>query len=178
MSWFQKKATGSDEPAKSGPAPRAAKGIKISTLLAQEAVLFPAEGRDKGAVLEELVAAVCRRAGAADPAPFLAKVLEREQGISTTLDTGLSLPHARMDGIDGVLAGMAVLKTPIPDPNQADVQIRVVFLFFSPNRQEAFPVHLQILRGISSLFQPALIDQLTAASGPSAALELIRKVEA
>ena len=103
--------------------------------------------------------------------------LEREQGISTTLDTGLSLPHARMDGIDGILAGMSILKTPIPDPKQADLTIRVVFLFFSPNKPEAFPLHLQLLRGVSSLFQPALIDQLTSAAGPAAALELVKKIE-
>jgi hypothetical protein len=82
-----------------------------------------------------------------------------------------------MDGIDGILAGLAILKTPIPDPKQADLAIRVVFLFFSPNKPEAFPVHLQLLRGVSSLFQPALIDQLTAAAGPAEALALVRKIE-
>ncbi|MDP3542904.1 MAG: PTS sugar transporter subunit IIA [Elusimicrobiota bacterium] len=143
-----------------------------------ETVLFPSEGHDKAAVLQSLAAAVCGKAGIADWAAFLAKVQEREQGISTTLDTGLSLPHARMDGIPGILAGMAVLKKPIPDPKQPDLSIRVMFLFFSPNKQEAFPMHLQLLRGVSSLFQPALIDQLTASSGPAAALELIKKLEA
>jgi PTS system nitrogen regulatory IIA component len=177
MSWFQKKAPGASDAAKAGSTPRPSAGLKISPLLGRDAILFPAEGQDKAAVLKALTDAVCRRAGA-DPAPFLAKVLEREQGISTTLDTGLSLPHARMDGISDIMAGMAVLKTAIPDPSQSDLSIRVVFLFFSPNRQEAFPLHLQLLRGVSSLFQPALIDQLTAASGPAAALELIQKVEA
>ena len=176
MSWFQKKPTGSTEPPKTAPS-RAPKGLKISSLLAPETVLFPVEGQDKNAVLESLVAAVCRRAGTADCGPFVAKVMERESGISTTLDTGLSLPHARMDGIDGIMAGMAILKKPVVDPKQPDLHIRLVFLFFSPNKQEAFPLHLQLLRGVSSLFQPATIDQLTAASSPEAALELVRKLE-
>lgn len=176
MAWFSKKPDASAPPS-TGPASRAPKGLKVAPLLSEDTILFPAAGADKAQVLEALVAAVCRRAGVADPAPFLAKTLEREQGISTTLDTGLSLPHARMDGIDAILAGMAVLKTPIPDPKQADLTIRVVFLFFSPNKTEAFPLHLQLLRGVSSLFQPALIDQLTAAPGPADALALVRKVE-
>ena len=83
-----------------------------------------------------------------------------------------------MDGIATILAGMAILKKPIPDPKQTDLTIRVMFLFFSPNKQEAFPLHLQLLRGVSSLFQAALIDQLTASSGPAAALELVKKLEA
>ncbi|HXT02131.1 MAG TPA: PTS sugar transporter subunit IIA [Elusimicrobiota bacterium] len=178
MSWFQKKAApGTVNTPQSTPAPRAVKGLKIAPLLSEDVILFPVPAQDKSAILESLTAAVCRKAGLADPARFLAKVEEREQGISTTLDTGLSLPHARMDGIDGILAGMAVLKTPIPDPQQAELPIRVVFLFFSPNKQEAFPVHLQLLRGVSSLFQPALIDQLTAAAGPADALALVRKLE-
>jgi PTS system nitrogen regulatory IIA component len=179
MSWFQKK---SPEPAgespKTTPPGRVAKGMKVSSILAEDTIIFPAEGLDKAAVLHALAAAVCGKAGIADVSSFLNKVQEREQGISTTLDTGLSLPHARMDGISNILAGMAILKKPIPDPKQSDLSIRVMFLFFSPNKQDAFPLHLQLLRGVSSLFQPALIDQLTASSGPAAALELVKKLEA
>ena len=179
MSWFQKKSSEpSSESPKTAPPARVMKGLKVSSILAEDTILFPAEGMDKAAVLQALADAVCGKAGIADPSVFLSKVLEREQGISTTLDTGLSLPHARMDGIATILAGMAILKTPISDPKQADLSIRVMFLFFSPNKQEAFPLHLQLLRGVSSLFQPALIDQLTASSGPAAALELVKKLEA
>jgi PTS system nitrogen regulatory IIA component len=179
MPWFQKKPP---EPAgespKTAPPARVAKGLKVSSILSEDVILFPDEGSDKAAVLLALAAAVCSKAGIPDCQAFLAKVQEREQGISTTLDTGLSLPHARMDGISTILAGMAILKKPIPDPKQTDLMIRVMFLFFSPNKQEAFPLHLQLLRGVSSVFQPALIDQLTAASDPAAALELIKKLEA
>src|SRR5258708_5882104 len=137
MSWFQKKAPGSLETPQTGPASRAAKGLKIGPLLSEDVILFPSAAETKASILESLTAAVCRKAGVTDSQRFLAKAEEREQGISTTLDPGLSLPHARMDGIDGILAGMAVLKTPTPDPKQTDLPIRVVFLFFSPNKQEA-----------------------------------------
>jgi nitrogen PTS system EIIA component len=177
MSWFQKKVPGSLETPQTGPASRAPKGLKIGPLLSEDVILFPPATDDKSAVLKALTEAVVRKAGLTDPERFLAKAEEREQGISTTLDTGLSLPHARMDGIDGILAGMAILKSPIPDPKQPDLTIRVVFLFFSPNKPEGFPLHLQLLRGVSSLFQPALIDQLTAAAGPAEALALVRKLE-
>jgi len=140
-------------------------------------IRFPTSELDKAAVMRELTAAVCLRAGLSEPLRFLAKAEERERGISTTLDTGLSLPHARMDGIDGILAALAVLKAPISDPQASDLSIRVVFLFFSPNKPEAFPLHLQLLRGVSSLFQPALIDRLTAAASPAEALALVRQIE-
>ncbi len=177
MAWFQKKSEGPAAVPKTAPPSGAAKGLKIGPLLSEDVILFPSASMGKSAILAALSEAVCRKAGISDAAPFTARAEEREQGISTTLDTGLSLPHARMDGIDGILAGLAVLQTPIPDPKQADLSIRVVFLFFSPNKQEAFPLHLQLLRGVSSLFQPALIDRLTAAKGPAEALALVRKIE-
>lgn len=182
MAWFQKKPE-SETPAPSAapktvPPAKLAKGLKVSGLLSPDLILFPGDGADKAAVLESLVQAVCGKAGVADWASFLAKVREREQGISTTLDTGLALPHARMDAIPGILAGLAILRKPIVDPKQADLPIRVMFLFFSPNRPDAFPLHLQLLRGVSSLFQPAAIDKLAACATPAAALELLKTLEA
>jgi PTS system nitrogen regulatory IIA component len=177
MSWFEKKAEASPAAPKSGLGTVKPQGLKIGPLLSEDVILFLAGPLDKPAIMAQLTAAVCRKAGVADPSPFAARAAERERGISTTLDTGLSLPHARMDGIDAILAGLAVLKTPIADPAQADLTIRVVFLFFSPNRKESFPVHLQLLRGVSSLFQPAMIDRLTAAPGPAEALALVRSLE-
>lgn len=172
MAWFEKKASPATDPKTKAP-----KGLKVAPLLSEDVVLFPAAGLGKSEVLSLVVDAVARKAGRTDAAALLAKVQEREAGISTTLDTGLSLPHARVDGLPAICAGMAVLKTPIPDAGQPDLSIRVVFLFFSPNKPDAFPLHLQLLRGVSSLFQPALIDALAAAPGPAAALELVRTLE-
>jgi len=173
MSWFQK-----DDAARSAPLNNPTpKGIKISSLLSEDVILYPPSGVDKAAVFERLVEAVCAKAGLDDPAAVLAKVLEREGGISTTLDTGLSLPHARLDGIDALWAGLAVLKTPLSDSKHPDLPVRVVFLFFSPNKREAFPLHLQLLRGVASLFQAELIEKLSGCAGPAAALALVRQRE-
>jgi PTS system nitrogen regulatory IIA component len=172
MPWFQKDDAGRSVPPQPAPA---SKGVKISPLLSEDVILFPRPGAEKAEVFELLVEAVCRKAGVADPAAVLAKVLEREQGISTTLDTGLSLPHARLDDIDALWAGLAVLRAPLVDPQHPELPIRVVFLFFSPNKREAFPLHLQLLRGVSSLFQSALIEKLAASSGPADALALVRQ---
>jgi PTS system nitrogen regulatory IIA component len=174
MAWFQKDDAG--RPINAQPSP-AQKHVKISPLLAPEAILFPPPGADKTRVLESLVEVVCLRSGLGNPPAVLAKVLEREQGISTTLDTGLCLPHARLDGIDQLWAGLAVLRSPLIDEKNPDLPIRVVFLFFSPNKREAFPLHLQLLRGVATLFQPPLIHALSAASGAADALALVRRSE-
>lgn len=133
------------------------------------------EGKSKDEILESLVHRLCEKKGL-DAKSFLAKAIEREKGISTTLDTGLSLPHGRMDSLDKIVAALAIIPGGVTDPKQADLTIRLMFLFYSPNKQESFPLHLQLMRGIASLFQAPLIDELSRSSA-SAALELIRKAE-
>ena len=63
-------------------------------------------------------------------------------------------------------------------PQAGDLAIKLVFLFFSPNRPDMLPLHLQLLRGVASLFDSTLVARIAAAPGPAAALEIIRKAEA
>lgn len=154
------------------------KKIKISKLLTEDSIIMAPKGADKKKLIELLVEKLCASKDLKDPGACMAKVMEREQGISTTLDTGLSLPHARMDCVKNIVAAMALVPDGIVDPAQSDLTIRLMFLFFSSTRSEMLPLHLQLLRAVSSLFQPAVIAQVSAAPGPAEALEIIRKVEA
>lgn len=170
MAWFQKKTE------TEGARPRAA-GAAIHELLNEKAIVFPPAGVDKPGLLELLAQAACAAHGLGDHQPFLARVREREEGISTTLDTGLSLPHARIDGLAQIVAGLAILPAGVPDPKQPDLKIRAMFMFFSPNRQDAFTLHLQLLRAVSTLFQPPLIEDLVKLKTPADVLERLRAAQ-
>ena len=170
MGWFQKK-----EP-QAGHRVHAA--MAITELLDESSVIVAASGLDKAGVLEALVAATCAAHELGASAPFIAKVREREQGISTTLDSGLSLPHARIDGLAEIAAGLAIVPgAGVVDPQQSDTKIRAMFLFFSPNRQDAFTKHLQVLRGVATLFQAPLIEELGKLKKPAEILARLRAAE-
>jgi PTS system nitrogen regulatory IIA component len=156
---------------------RPQKGV-ISSLLSEETLIIAPQGLDKKGLIEAMVLRLCEKKGLSDFPGLLAKVLEREQGISTTLDTGLSLPHARIGGLKAIVAGLAVVPQGIVDPKHPDLVIRLMFLFFSPSSPEAFATHLKLLRGASSLFRTPLIDKLSRATSPAAALEFICSQEA
>ena len=175
--WLQRKKSDPEAGAAARGLP-SSKAVRVSELLGEDTVLFADEGQGKAALLEALVVRLSEKRGLPDPKALLAKVLEREQGISTTLDTGLSLPHARLDGLSSIVAAVGIAPRGISDPDHPGLPIRVMFLFFSPNRQEAFPLHLQLLRGVSLLFKPPLIQSLASASTPAQALTLIRGSEA
>ena len=184
LGWFKKKDA---EPAAAPTAPApvaqpvptpARKALSIGRILTADHVVVPPAGLDKDGLIAYLVKDLCSKAALGPHEAFLAKVLEREQGISTTLDTGLAVPHARMDNLPDICAVLGLVPQGLPDPKQADLTIRAVFLFFSPNRQEAFTQHLHLLRGVSTLFQPALIDAILRDPAPAAALKAIRDKEA
>jgi PTS system nitrogen regulatory IIA component len=153
------------------------KSIAISDILSEELVLRAPDGVGKDALVELLVGRLCERKALGSPQALLAKVREREQGISTTLDTGLSLPHARVDSITELVAALALVPQGIPDPKAGDLTIRLMFLFFSSSKPDILPQHLQLLRAVALLFQPQVIADLAAAPDPAAALARIRRAE-
>jgi PTS system nitrogen regulatory IIA component len=168
LGWFLGKGDKeSGTPKRPRPSSGGAKGsVSLGRLLSDGLVVISEEGLKKEALIEKLVRQLCEKRNLGDPKVFLNRVLEREQGISTTLDTGLAVPHARMDDLDNIAAIFALVPGGLPDPKQPDLVIKAMFLFFSPNRQEAFTQHLHLLRGVSSLFQPEFIDELqTSANG-------------
>lgn len=180
LGWFDNKKK-QEKAAAPAPAPRPsaspAKGVSIGRLIGEQSVVMIPPGQDKEQAVSLLVRRLCELQGLGEPGPFLAKILEREQGISTTLDTGLAVPHARMDGIASIAAVLGLLSHGLPDPKQPDLTIRAMFLFFSPNRQDAFTQHLHLLRGVSALFQASFIDELLKQGSPAAVAALIRSKE-
>lgn len=168
--WPKKKASTAPAPGARPPV------VRVSELLLPESTLIAGPALDKAALIDALVARVCAAHGLPDAAALAARVREREQGISTTLDTGLSLPHARVDGLADLAAGLAVAPQGIADAKQG-LSIRAMFLFFSPNKPQAFPLHLQVLRSAALLFSADLITALGRAATPQEALELVRARE-
>jgi len=185
LRWFRKKAGKAPaSPAPIQPASSARSGlnnhVRFGDLLTEDLVLWLPAGRTKDDLIAILVERLCKAKGLGDPGRFLAKVLEREQGMSTTLDSGLAIPHARIDGLGSICAALGLLRQGMMDPKQTDIAIRAICVFFSPfspNRQEVFQQHLYLLRGVSALFQPAFLDEVLAKKTSAEVLGLIHSRE-
>lgn len=145
--------------------------MNLGSLISAQNVLVAPEGLNKEGLIETLVRMACRKNPRLNPPEVTAQVLEREKGISTTLDTGLAIPHARVEELDDFAAALAVLPAPVVDERHNNLPIRVMFLFLSPAKPAFFQKHLQVLAALAETFRPDFIQELLTLKDPQAVAE-------
>lgn len=123
------------------------------------------------ALVDTLIANDCLAASLRDQAVRV--VCDREAAASTAIvEIGVSVPHARLEGVPGVVAALAVSPTALYYA-MAGVPISIMVLVFSgPDMGGA---HLDVLASISLLLQSAgLRKELAHAGDVAAARRLLR----
>lgn len=143
--------------------------VSVGTLVSPSRIIIIKGTPEKDEAMQSLVRVLCAANPELKPAEITERVRAREQGISTTLDTGLSIPHCRLEGINNFLVAMAIIPEGMEDKASPGLKIRVMFLFLSPSNPQFFQKHLQLLSSLSALFQPAFIDTLAACATPEQA---------
>ena len=129
------------------------------------------ENITKKELVEKLVRSICDKNPSLNKQEMLSAVLKREEGISTTLESALSIPHARVEDLDSFLAALAVMPKPIED--DYGLPIKVMFLFFSPAGQPYFAQHLKLLASLAEKFTPEFVQELTTCTSEQ---EIAKKV--
>ncbi len=142
-------------------------------LLSPDKILIVNGDTDKKTLIARLVRMACRGAAQLDVDEITAQVLKREEGFGTALETGLAIPHARLEELDSFLASMAVLRAPLDGESSAQTPTRVMFLFLSPGCPAFFKQHLQLLASLAQTFEPAFVAELAQSADPAQALEKI-----
>ena len=105
--------------------------------------------------------------------PAIRAVCDREAMASTAIvEIGVSVPHARMAGVNGVIAALAATPTALYYAT-AGVPISIMVLVFSA--PDMVGEHLNTLASISLLLQsPTLRRNVEHAADPAAALRILR----
>ncbi len=152
--------------------------LKVSDVLVAGAVAV----RSTWATFDATVAGLVDRLVSANrlrpelAAAAVRRVIEREAVASTAMvDIGVSIPHARLEGIDGIIAAMAV--SPGGVYQVADgLPISIVTLVLSSPALSG--EHLNFLSAVSMLLQSArLRERLRNASSAEQAMQLVQSNE-
>jgi mannitol/fructose-specific phosphotransferase system IIA component (Ntr-type) len=125
--------------------------MRLNELFAAEDVLVGFAPADKWAAIRELVAHLVRRGRlvSGQEAQVVDAVLAREKSMSTGMEHGVAIPHAAVEGVDGVRAAMGIV------PEVATLAFdsidgkptRVVVLLVIPRAQKL--LHIRTLADIA-----------------------------
>ena len=135
-------------------------------LISPDKILIVNGKTDKKTLIARLVKTACRGFAQLDADEVTAQVLKREEGFGTALETGLAIPHARLEELDAFSAAMAVLPEPLADEKNPSAPTRVMFLFLSPGCPAFFKQHLQLLALLAETFQPAFVEEVSKQTDP------------
>jgi mannitol/fructose-specific phosphotransferase system IIA component (Ntr-type) len=152
--------------------------VKLSDLLEEDVVFTDFQAQDKWQAIEELVRSLVslgrlrpdQEKGVRD-----ALVL-REKTSTTGLGSEIAIPHAVLDGLEGVIAGLAVAPDGVPFEAADGEVARIIFLLLVPRK--SVQIHVRALSGISRLVQSREMRQaLRHARVPREVLDIIREEE-
>jgi len=131
--------------------------VNLSSLLADRVWVMPDRQR-KEDVFKKLVQSICQTDNALVESEVLNLVLQREKSMGTTLETGMSVPHARVEGLEKAVGALAILPQGVTGGEKPAIE--AVLLFVSPSRAEYFQNHLQILALVAQTFTPQYLREL------------------
>ncbi len=140
--------------------------MRLSELFAAQDVLVSFAPADKWAAIRELVAHLVSRGRLTSDqeATVVEAVMSREKSMSTGMEHGIAIPHAAVEGVDGVRAAMGIVAegATLGFDSIDGRPTRVVVLLVIPRAQKL--LHIRTLADIARVLgRDAVRDQLIAA---------------
>ena len=132
--------------------------------------------QEPAAVIQELSQALQRRQRVPDLLPFYHAVMNREFLISTALDYGIALPHARLGGLKELCFAVGRSRNTIQWGPKGVMPVRLVFLLAVPSTEAAD--YLLLMAGLSRLGKDtAQVEALLNASTAEEILSLFNQIK-
>ena len=146
----------------------------IQELLSENLIKSDLSGENKYQVIEELLDLLVAEHKIMDKETCLRDLNEREQYLSTGLENGLAIPHAKTIAADQLIISFGISRAGL-DFNSLDGKpAHFIFLVISP-RDVAGP-HIQILAQISRNFKSDdLADRMLAAQNEQEILTIVKE---
>lgn len=136
---------------------------RLSVLLAPERVRVPLRATSKRDVLAELVDVLVASLGlAAEREELLQAVLERERVLSTGIGGGVALPHAKYNGLDGLVMAAGASRVPVEYEALDGRPVQLFLLLLGPD--SAAGAHVRVLSRVSRIVQSESLRRKLAAA--------------
>jgi len=121
----------------------------LTQILHPNCVKVPLEGRDKKAIITELVDLLDSNGLLQDREQVLEAVFLREQTRSTGIGHGIAIPHGKCNAVKELVMALGIAKEPIDFDSVDGKPVKIIILLVSPADQTG--PHIQALARISRL---------------------------
>jgi fructose-specific phosphotransferase system IIA component len=148
----------------------------LTEILQPACVKVPLEGKDKRAVITELVDLLSSNGRLVDRDAVLEAVMLREQTRSTGIGSGIAIPHGKCNSVKELVMAIGIAGEPIDFESVDDKPVTIIILLVSPSDQTG--PHIQALARISRLMLDEESKQrLEGASSAEEVYELVSSKE-
>jgi len=146
--------------------------MNAASVLRKQTVLLGLQADSKRAVIGELLDALVASGQIKDRAAAEHAVFDRESKMSTGLQDGLAIPHAKGEFVDHIVAAIGIKKEGVPFESLDGQPARIIVLTLSPLNKPG--PHIQFLAEISkALSQSAVRERLLAAMSQDAIIDAL-----
>jgi fructose-specific phosphotransferase system IIA component len=150
--------------------------MNLTQILQPTCVKVPLEGKDKNAVITELVDLLDANNLLEDRSAASEAVFMREKTRSTGIGSGIAIPHGKCKAVKELVMAIGIAHEPIDFDSVDGKPVTIVILLVSPTDQTG--PHIQALASISRLMLDEQFRQSLEKSGSAEELyELLSKKE-
>ncbi|MBN2414758.1 PTS sugar transporter subunit IIA [bacterium] len=150
--------------------------MRLSDFLSEETITTNVQSADKETIIDQLLDLCVHTGAVLDRETVRRDVLKREELMSTGLEGGVAVPHAKTGAVGSLTMALGIARDGI-DFDSADGKPSTVFFFILAPESEAGK-NVQLLAQIARLTRnSALCSRLVHASTPREALKVIRDAE-
>jgi PTS system nitrogen regulatory IIA component len=125
--------------------------MKISDVLERKTVIPNLQSRSKPDVIRELAENLASAHPNINDEKLIEVLMERERLCSTAVDSGVAIPHAKLSGISGIIAGFGRSMEGI-DYDSLDAKLTHLFIILVAP-ETSIGAHIQLLARISRIFK-------------------------
>lgn len=125
--------------------------MRLASLLTEDTIIAELKATDKVGIITEMVDRMYDQKLIEDREKAVKAILDREKLGSTGIGSNVAIPHAKHDGIDGLLAAFGKSDAGVDFDAIDGKKVHYIFLLFASKNEAG--MHLKTLARISRLFK-------------------------
>jgi PTS system nitrogen regulatory IIA component len=123
--------------------------LELSRLFRPETICLDLKGRDKEAVIGDLIDLLVTAGDLTDRSAAFEAVLERERKMSTGMQSGIAIPHGKTDSVRDIVAALGIHRRGVEFQSLDGRPAHLVVITVSP--QELSGSHVQFLSEVGRI---------------------------